>query len=210
MGRPLFSSVDRSPVVVAPETGEHIHYEKWTHGAFDPDSDEFFEDAVYEAFLEPEDTIDVNSAERMSTSTVAAENVAPDAEEPLWEIVIHRNRNGNNRVDLVPSDSRRQRASGGDSPTLSTTNSAPSSPTQSRVHTSDITPIPLRSSAVRGQGRPITPPFGSPSWAMLEPSPPPNVTPRLYSWSSAHASPPSRQPAARMRPTVGPPRRPFY
>lgn len=58
MGRPLFSKPTSAPVVrVEPEptAPQHPTYEKWTYlNAFDPDSDEFFEndDAVYEAFLE--------------------------------------------------------------------------------------------------------------------------------------------------------------
>ncbi|KAI8985571.1 hypothetical protein BD414DRAFT_488517 [Trametes punicea] len=55
MGRPLFSSSCQPAVRVQPEP-QHPTYEKWTYAnAFDPDADEFFEndDAVYEAFIDP-------------------------------------------------------------------------------------------------------------------------------------------------------------
>ncbi|KAI0349564.1 hypothetical protein OH77DRAFT_1225096 [Trametes cingulata] len=55
MGRPLYSSTRQPAVRVQPEV-QHPTYEKWTYAnAFDPDSDEFFdnEDAVYEAFIDP-------------------------------------------------------------------------------------------------------------------------------------------------------------
>ncbi|KAI0773330.1 hypothetical protein BD413DRAFT_318219 [Trametes elegans] len=54
MGRPLFSS--RQPAVRVQPEAHPPAYEKWTYAnAFDPDSDEFFEndDAVYEAFIDP-------------------------------------------------------------------------------------------------------------------------------------------------------------
>ncbi|KAI0954506.1 hypothetical protein AcW1_006381 [Taiwanofungus camphoratus] len=55
MGRPLFSHSHQAPAVrVEPEHAQPT-YEKWTYwNAFDPDSDEFFEndDAVYEAFID--------------------------------------------------------------------------------------------------------------------------------------------------------------
>ncbi|KAI0642227.1 hypothetical protein C8Q79DRAFT_984717 [Trametes meyenii] len=62
MGRPLFSA--RQPAVrVQPEPQpQHPAYEKWTYAnAFDPDSDEFFEndDAVFEAFIEPGQQIQI-------------------------------------------------------------------------------------------------------------------------------------------------------
>jgi len=61
MGRPLFSAsystpaVRTEPEITAPPS---IHFEKWAHwNAFDPDSDEFFDSAVYEAFLDPADML---------------------------------------------------------------------------------------------------------------------------------------------------------
>ncbi|EJF57210.1 hypothetical protein BD309DRAFT_456158 [Dichomitus squalens] len=59
MGRPLFSA-PRQPVVRVEPEPQHPAVEKWTYwNAFDPDSDEFFEndDAVYEAFIDPADRI---------------------------------------------------------------------------------------------------------------------------------------------------------
>ena len=59
MGRPLFSASRQPAVRVEPEP-QHPTIEKWTYwNAFDPDSDEFFEndDAVYEAFIDPADRI---------------------------------------------------------------------------------------------------------------------------------------------------------
>ncbi|KAI0675788.1 hypothetical protein C8Q78DRAFT_1006588 [Trametes maxima] len=77
MGRPLFSA--RQPAVrVQPKPQpQHPAYEKWTYAnAFDPDSDEFFEndDAVYEAFIEPGQQIQIPiSADRARTAIVDAD-----------------------------------------------------------------------------------------------------------------------------------------
>ena len=59
MGRPLFSASRQPAVRVEPEP-QHPTVEKWTYwNAFDPDSDEFFDndDAVYEAFIDPANRI---------------------------------------------------------------------------------------------------------------------------------------------------------
>ncbi|KAI0820752.1 hypothetical protein BC628DRAFT_1329556 [Trametes gibbosa] len=55
MGRPLFSASSQPAVRLQPEP-QPPTYETWTYAnAFDPDSEEFFEsdDAVYEAFIDP-------------------------------------------------------------------------------------------------------------------------------------------------------------
>ncbi|OBZ73588.1 hypothetical protein A0H81_06344 [Grifola frondosa] len=55
MGRPLFSSSYQAPAVRVEPEQPKPSYERWNYwNAFDPDSDEFFEndDAVYEAFTD--------------------------------------------------------------------------------------------------------------------------------------------------------------
>ncbi|KAF8892215.1 hypothetical protein BD779DRAFT_1468520 [Infundibulicybe gibba] len=56
MGRALFSQTYSSPAVrTEPEPGL-VSCEKWSRcNPFDPDSDEFFNDAEYEAFVDPVD-----------------------------------------------------------------------------------------------------------------------------------------------------------
>ena len=81
MGRPLFSSSRQPAVRVEPEP-QHPTYEKWTHwNAFDPDSDEFFEndDAVYEAFIDPEDRIQL-PADRAEPRAVVDVDVSSSSE----------------------------------------------------------------------------------------------------------------------------------
>lgn len=60
MGRALFSvshPVSKPAVQVRTEPEPQVQYENWSRiNAFDPDSDEFFEDAVYEAVI-PADTL---------------------------------------------------------------------------------------------------------------------------------------------------------
>jgi hypothetical protein len=56
MGRPLFSlSMNSAPAVrVEPEVEGFVVPERWSDkNPFDPDADEFFDDAVFEAFVEP-------------------------------------------------------------------------------------------------------------------------------------------------------------
>ena len=198
MGRPLFSSHARAPVVVvAPDhdhdhdhehasAGAHTHYEKWTYGAFDPDSDEFFEGAVYEAFLGPEDAINVSAADRDRDPEADADSQHEhelDADDlpggwgrrtrmlspservlRLNELVSRasaiRTHNDPLDPDHPPVTAAEYFSPAAAASTTSTTtssagSSAPASPTRrARVHTSDITPIPLPSSVARAHPPP--------------------------------------------------------
>ena len=198
MGRPLFSSHARAPVVVvAPDhdhdhdhehasAGAHTHYEKWTYGAFDPDSDEFFEGAVYEAFLGPEDAINVSAADRDRDPEADADSQHEhelDADDlpggwgrrtrmlspservlRLNELVSRasaiRTPNDPLDPDHPPVTAAEYFSPAAAASTTSTTtssagSSAPASPTRrARVHTSDITPIPLPSSVARAHPQP--------------------------------------------------------
>ncbi|KAI0681853.1 hypothetical protein C8T65DRAFT_714304 [Cerioporus squamosus] len=78
MGRPLYSSSRQPAVRVEPEP-QHPAIEKWTYwNAFDPDSDEFFEndDAVYEAFIDPADRIQI-PADRSIPTVVEVDVSSP-------------------------------------------------------------------------------------------------------------------------------------
>jgi len=107
MGRPLFSKAFQSTPVVREPTPP-CPYEKWSYiNAFDPDSDEFFdnEHAVYEDFVDPIDTtthseedededeerdvlvvrlgtIDASPASSLSSLSDRSSPMAVDAEDP--------------------------------------------------------------------------------------------------------------------------------
>lgn len=72
MGRALFSvshPVSAPAVRSEPEAIPNSPYEKWSHcNAFDPDSDEFFNDAEYEAFIDPSAPIANAAGSSASTS----------------------------------------------------------------------------------------------------------------------------------------------
>ena len=78
MGRPLYSSSRQPAVRVEPEP-QHPAIQKWTYwNAFDPDSDEFFEndDAVYEAFIDPANRIHI-TADRSAPTVVEVDVSSP-------------------------------------------------------------------------------------------------------------------------------------
>ena len=86
MGRPLFSKAFQSdPVVREPESP--CPYEKWSYiNAFDPDSDEFFENdqAVYEAFVDPvaaEHSEDEEEMEERDMVVIRMGNASPISSE---------------------------------------------------------------------------------------------------------------------------------
>ncbi|RPD59016.1 hypothetical protein L227DRAFT_504273 [Lentinus tigrinus ALCF2SS1-6] len=78
MGRPLYSASRQPAVRVEPEP-QHPAIQKWTYwNAFDPDADEFFEndDAVYEAFINPADRIQI-TADRTIPTVVEVDVSSP-------------------------------------------------------------------------------------------------------------------------------------
>ena len=149
MGRPLFSSRPEPAVRVEPEP-QHPTIQKWSYwNAFDPDSDEFFEndDAVYEAFIDPADRIqiprdppvprtvvdvDISSSSEASSSGRGTPMEVEDTEDPEARTRFGRTTTGGIRVrsrtaaldaalDAVPRENPVLRY-------LSTLDEAPSSP----------------------------------------------------------------------------------
>ncbi|KAF9240613.1 hypothetical protein BU15DRAFT_87530 [Melanogaster broomeanus] len=93
MGRPLFSKTFQSaPAVRLPDPP--CPYEKWSHlNAFDPDSDEFFDDAlaVYEDFIDPghgeqmvgEEERDMLVVRMGNASPISSEGSLSDSDTPM-------------------------------------------------------------------------------------------------------------------------------
>ncbi|KAL7280353.1 hypothetical protein ACG7TL_005274 [Trametes sanguinea] len=78
MGRPLFSSARQPAVRVQPEP-HYPSYEKWSYAnAFDPDAEEFFEndDAVYEAFIDPGQQIQLPGSSPLPATVIEAEPIS--------------------------------------------------------------------------------------------------------------------------------------
>ncbi|KAK0467018.1 uncharacterized protein EV420DRAFT_1506732, partial [Desarmillaria tabescens] len=91
MGRALFSSAYNSaPAVATPtpfaDTPYEKIYEKWSmFNQFDPDSDDFFEDAQYEAFItdEQEQEQDSEQSDVGSTPALSREGSIEDRGSPM-------------------------------------------------------------------------------------------------------------------------------
>ncbi|KAI6149534.1 hypothetical protein BKA82DRAFT_872933 [Pisolithus tinctorius] len=248
MGRPLFSKTLRStPVVREPEDGS-CPYEKWSYvNAFDPDSDEFHETAVYEDFVGPAESAhleeDVEEEDRDalvvrlgsfdSTSTASLSslsdraspltagngdpaNLADDFQDlrEMENTETALTTSGSRihldelRWDPVPSagDGRLHTASI-PSPRTATSSLLTGAPVHRRDHSDragrrDTVSIPPRSAPIPvpvlrsrrtvaiDDRTPVTPPRQTP----VALSPPPTVTPRLYSWGRAPVSPSSGSP----------------
>ncbi|KAI0044815.1 hypothetical protein FA95DRAFT_213556 [Auriscalpium vulgare] len=88
MGRTL-SSASRPAIatVVSPAPDAHIpSYANWSYqNAWDPDSDEFFEDAVYEAFLIPGEPITPVASSDGSSASSSGRGTPTGAPPPLGE-----------------------------------------------------------------------------------------------------------------------------
>lgn len=269
MGRPLFSASYSTPAVrTEPEKAPpSIHFEKWTHwNSFDPDSDEFFERAVYEAFLDPaddppstedrseggaeaperldviitrelEDSRDYSSASSEGTISGRGSPMAVGSDDPAGmiedayragEFEAHRQR------ELESEDTGRMVRHQNVEPEYRTVWENPAMDALRDDNIPDLVDAPPRRSfelvmpplsPFRSRGfvprippstRATTPPPAHDqdqadvdvSHGHIIPSPPPTVTPRLYSWSSRGPSgrgdPGSPTPVQRQRPRPGP------
>jgi hypothetical protein len=186
MGRAFFSSIRSTPLVKTESVVPiNIVYEKWSlANNFDPDSDQFWDDAQLEKFIDADQPAiaepleDPESSSSSSSEGSDMDHASPVAEEPpttvyhsppLWE-----------RVQSEPwtyvstewsSDSARL------------TSSITTDRAVLRTHESDgnLPELVLSSS-------PTTPRYVYPV-----PSPAPTVTPRIYHWTSRRSpSSPSR------------------
>lgn len=89
MGRALFSSVYCSaPAVATPtpfaDTPYEKMYEKWSiFNQFDPDSDDFFEDAQYEAFITDEQEQEQEQSDVGNTPALSRESSMEDRSSPM-------------------------------------------------------------------------------------------------------------------------------
>ncbi|KAI0372631.1 hypothetical protein BV20DRAFT_963666 [Pilatotrama ljubarskyi] len=237
MGRPLYSSTRQPAVRVQPEV-QHPTYEKWTYtNAFDPDSDEFFdnEDAVYEAFIDPGQQIALpaspatavtmleSSASSSSEGTssgrgspmevVDVTGLDPEARaagmrilddtrlpvptprNPVLDAQLDAGRRLSTQeryqyyVSLIEGthrDREREETRPSVRDRIPTYLDLP--PEESRTSS----PEPVSRVPTTPQ-RPITPPSHASAF-LASPSPPPSITPRLYTWTtfpSATVPPPS-------------------
>lgn len=232
MGRPLFSKTLRStPVVREPEDGS-CPYEKWSYvNAFDPDSDEFHETAVYEDFVGPAESAhleeDVEEEDRdalvvsdraspLTTGNDDPANLADDFQDlrEMENTETALTTSGSRihldelRWDPVPSaGDRRLHTASIRSPRIVTSSLLTGAPVHRRDHSDhagrrDTVSIPPRSAPIPvpvlrsrrtvaiDDRTPVTPPRQTP----VALSPPPTVTPRLYSWGRAPVSPSSGSP----------------
>ncbi|KAF5351313.1 hypothetical protein D9758_008062 [Tetrapyrgos nigripes] len=219
MGRAFYSSRSSSPVAVSP-------YPKWSQqNKFDPDSDEFWRDAIYEAFLDTNECLHPDPAtnpmadgpDDPAQMLAAALHHPPspsfslsDNEGPLTPPVIPTY-----IYDIPPTAAL---------PSLSSLARQHSDPIIQNAHTdtahyhnnnedesdsesddSDSIPPPLSVIRFRIPPQPSTPPQRSraipipgsavPNHSLPSFSPPPSVSPRIYNWNRASAS------AARSIPT---------
>ncbi|KAI0057441.1 hypothetical protein BV25DRAFT_1831119 [Artomyces pyxidatus] len=261
MGRAVFSSAPAVAIVTTPELDaqEYPSYAKWSYNnAWDPDSEEFFEDAVYEAVVPPVDPIaGLESVSSSASSSGRGSPIVVDGTRPAFPLPTGEDPSNEDFLQwmarVVPDsmlDTLRRSASDASVPIpvedegemlshyaarydvvsqdaldrmqarqrsrMRLSQPAPEEPPSgARVFTSEITPIPLPSSTTHAalvaslRDRAVTPPQRIPRQeADLNPSPPPSVSPRVYSWPVVHPQSPSAPAAARAR--VGPARWPVY
>ncbi|KAI1791780.1 major facilitator superfamily domain-containing protein [Ganoderma leucocontextum] len=249
-----WSGALRVPAVRVEPEPQHPTVEKWTYwNAFDPDSDEFFDndDAVYEAFIDPADriqlpadpteppaeAIDVSSSSEASSSgrgtpmevvddidtqtnrmmTVTMQDLesrtrimrALDLPLPRNSaldaaIDVGRGLPAEERVTYLRSlldrtDSDRERAQEPRAQAEARSalrereptyldwpqeDSRPTTPEPAGGARASVPVTPVRPSTPPAQAAQATPLF-------ISPSPPPSVTPRLYSWATISASGPA-------------------
>lgn len=177
MGRAFFSSIRSTPLVSTQAVIPiNIVYEKWSlANNFDPDSDEFWDDAQLEKFIDVNQPTVAEPLEDPESSSSSSSEGSPVAEEPpttvypIWERV--QSEPWTYVSTEWPSDSARL------------TSSITTDRAVFRTHESDgnLPELVLSSS-------PTTPRYVHPV-----PSPAPTVTPRIYHWTSRRSpSSPSR------------------
>jgi hypothetical protein len=236
MGRPLFSLAYTAPSVrVEPEP-----YEKWSvWNPFDPDSEEFFADAVVERMHSPEPEVSTlggslvveEEAESSSSSEASSSGRATPTNDDdglsVEELEVeYRRRAAAQSTRRSPSaspapvdDGQTYRAVARPGPATSYVRSSwhaerssrSPSPIRITIPRSQVAPEPIPVAAspatspvrtnpipIPAPARPTTPQNNTPTYFYGSPSPPPSVTPRLYTWARtalpAAASPSSPLP----------------
>ncbi|KAG1881077.1 hypothetical protein F4604DRAFT_1578173 [Suillus subluteus] len=226
MGRPLYSKAFQTePIIREPETP--LPYQKWSYiNAFDPDSDEFFENdqAVYEAFIdhvpvehsedeeeteEDRETVVIrldltgegSHLDRDSPMAVGGDSLAQyiaqayqrQTAEPETPVRIDSSRDIMAPLDAhpqpVPSTqphnifNHTHHESRGELPLPTPSAPIPVPGTHSQHSSSGEG---LSFSSFYHQHLSSTPPPRYTSFSRFSPSPPPTVSPRIYSWASHH------------------------
>ena len=241
MGRPLFSS--RQPSVRVEPEPQHPALQKWSYwNAFDPDSEEFFnnEDAVYEAFIDPADRIPVAVARPVSTvidvESTSSSEPSSGRGTPMQEDAddiarprVHRITTGGIRIPStttvpdaalggLPREASMVRLISNLTEAIVAATGPSSTPEPAPIEIRQETRPPIRERVVTYLDlpeeeeeeeeasrtpspepdiramrsfpatpvRPSTPP--AQVTPLFVPSPPPSVTPRLYSWSTLTGS----------------------
>ncbi|KAI0791981.1 hypothetical protein C8Q75DRAFT_753897 [Abortiporus biennis] len=216
MGRPLFSRQTTTPAVrVEPEQTipQNPPYERWTYwNAFDPDADEFFEsdEAVYEAFIDPSQLPHtLSEAQSGSRETVVEREAEVEVDDSLSTVSSGSSDSASSAGTLSGRESPAGSEEDVPVATLAIDRVSANSPEQPEelqspsVITSppnvivihNVNEMPLRPSTP--ERRPATPPSTNttnenqtPLFFNATPSPPPSLTPRLYSWASRAPVPP--------------------
>ncbi|PSR78286.1 hypothetical protein PHLCEN_2v7482 [Hermanssonia centrifuga] len=224
MGRPLFSQSNSQPAVRVEPEQTHPAYPTWTYwNPFDPDSEDFFQDAEHEYPIyttglivqgEQEDgretpSVDGDNSSSEDTNssysnlpTVLSESAAPA--QPVDDGSTYR-ATDRTAFSASPSMSSRRRStpiSTGHATSYIRTSyyveeppRSPSPPPQQRVQLRTTTDT-VYVSPIDIPSRPSTPPNQS-AYAYATPSPAPTVTPRLYAWGGYRGrAPPSTSPSA--------------
>lgn len=183
MGRPLFSQAYSSPAAVAvrvepeptPKPAEQPVCERWTYGnPFDPDSDEFFVNEVYEAFVDPiadaqGDRGPSPVVEESSSSSSSDDESIDGRGTPIGDAPAVPRLAGDEGVGI---------RLGHDEFVEAVVVRRASEQNQERAGPRTI-PISVNRTAPVTPPRPVTPPS---SLFYTHPSPTVDTTPRLYSW----------------------------
>ncbi|KAF7794328.1 hypothetical protein EIP86_005462 [Pleurotus ostreatoroseus] len=216
MGRPLFSQQYTTTTVPAVRVEpEHVSqpYSRWDYlNPFDPDSDEFFANAELETPVDilPSDgdrepyspVLDADSSASDSSSSGSASPTQEMTEDEAFavedsELRISRRRAG--RSDQESAYTYRGNADR--APRIRPAVLPPATPVArpmpyyfidapvQAVRSPSPDATALYMPAASASAPPSTPPPSTPTLAarLLEPSPPPSVTPRLYSWNGHRA-----------------------
>lgn len=204
MGRPFFSQAYSSPPAVvvrvepepapAPSPTEQPVCERWTYWKpFDPDSDEFFVNEVYEAFVDP--TADVPGdrgpspvVEESSSSSSSDDESMDGRGTPIGDAPTGPRPAGDEGVGIRLSNDQMVEAF-----VIRRVNEQ----SQERLRTDldgprSIIPVTVNRNVPVTPPRPITPPSMTTPVFQASPSSTVDTTPRLYSWRELGMTPPRR------------------
>ncbi|THH30097.1 hypothetical protein EUX98_g4098 [Antrodiella citrinella] len=217
MGRPLYSSISTAAATSAPTPPDvtirtvpdavpdvpEVH--KWSYwNAFDPDADDFFNgpNAVYEAFVDPSSLPPLREEIALEEAGDVMTVLGRAGQMERWPSPLSTEDGTSGRTTRSPYPFESDEDSEDEVITASDA-SLPSRPVIRRVLTPVLVPEEVE------EDRPITPPprpNTPPAVAnpiLYTPSPPPTVTPRLFTWAPRNVIPASPLPNRSARMSVG-------